>query len=220
VHPKNWFLYLQLSQQEIGKCIELLEDEKYPIIRKSRLFNGEILYRIDNGDKEINGVINDDKNEKEKEINNSTFILACYQIFSFLFYRMCLVWMFGKFPYNTEEVNWFRYIYGNKITTNFFINIKEQRREYENRIKENLKGYLNKTSLTPIEKEKIIERKIKKTAENNIKYYDISIKKNLEDVSKLYGYKVKQPKKIFYNIMLKIIYPSFLRKEYNLYLDV
>ena len=70
-HPKNRFLHLQLSGQDIKECIKLLEDEKHPIIRKSRLYNDEILYDIENGDKMMNGI---DNNE---EINNTTFIISC-----------------------------------------------------------------------------------------------------------------------------------------------
>ena len=211
-HPKNRFLHLQLSREEIEECIKLLEDKKHPIIRKSGLFNGEILYDIENGDKKVSGI---DNNE---EITNTTFIISCDYIFDLVFNRMRLIWMFkGRRKPDDKYVDWFKYIYGNEMTIDFFLHKKEQRQEYENRIKEHFQGYLNKPSLTVVEREKFIKQKINEIIDNRIKDYDISIKRNIVDgLEKKYGNKVKMHNKIFYNLMLEIICPSFLRKEYSI----
>lgn len=213
MHPQNWFLDLQLSRQEIEKCIELLEDKEHPLIRTEKEFNKEKLYEIYNEDEKPNEVIessrfvNDDK--KDKGINNSTFILACLEVFRYVFLRMCLFWMFKK---SKKQVHWFKHLYGNKMTTNFFLNLTEQRREYENRIKEKLEGRINKISL---DRNKIIEKKIKEILDHDIKNYDKLIMDELNVIFKKYGHKVKQPNKLFYNLLLDIIYPSFIRKEYQ-----
>ena len=99
----------------------------------------------------------------------------------------------------------------------FFLHIKEQRQEYEDRIREHWKGYLNKTSLTSLEREKFIKKQINEIVDNRIKDYDKSIKRNLLDgLEKKYDNKSKTQNKIFYNLMLEIICPSFLRKEYSI----
>ena len=157
------------------------------------------------------------KDVNDDEINNTTFILTCDYIFDRVFNRMRLIWMFRKkHPYPKEQINWFRYIYGEEITTNFFLDLKEQKKEYENRIKEHWKDYLNKTSLSQMEKQKFMENEIKKEVYNNIRKDDEEIKWNLVDgLEKKYGNKIKERNKIFYDLMLEIIYPSFLRKEYS-----
>ena len=132
---------------------------------------------------------------------------------------MRLIWMFKgrrRRPYK-EHVNWFQHIYGDKMMIDFFLHIKEQRQEYEDRIREHWKGYLNKTSLTSLEREKFIKKQINEIVDNRIKDYDKSIKRNLLDgLEKKYDNKSKTQNKIFYNLMLEIICPSFLRKEYSI----
>jgi hypothetical protein len=208
-HPKNKFVYLELSQKEIEECIKLLKDEEYPIIRASGSYNGETLYSIEDGDKKM-------KNVNDDEIKNTTFILTCDYIFGRVFNRMRLIWMFRKkHPYPKEQINWFRYIYGKDITTEFFLGLKEQKQEYENRIKEHWKDYPNKTFVSPMEKQQFMENEIKKEVDNSIKKDDEAIKETLDNLEKKYSNKIKERNKIFYDLMLEIIYPSFLRKEYS-----
>lgn len=157
-----------------------------------------------------------DKNGKEyidyDEIFSSSFFLKCDEIFLNVFHRMRLLWMLEK-P-DKKHTEWFTQIYGPEMFKDFFLHLNEQREEYKNKIRKSLD---KDNSLSTRQKEKII----KEITKNDIKRYDESINKNLNGIKRKYGEKIKNRKnKVFYNIILEITCPSFLRKEYSLYSDV
>ena len=179
--PKNRFLHIKLSPQEIQECVKLLLDEE--IIRPGEYYEkeNEILYIINDSNSREKMVTKIDKNGRKysnyKEIYTSTFFLTCDSIFSDVFFRMRLFWMFKKLQ--KEHTDWFTQIYGPEMHNDFFSTIKkEQRQEYENRMRKLFQKTLDKdNSLSLKQKEKIIIKKIKEEYEKNVKDMIIQSKK-------------------------------------------
>lgn len=224
---KNRFLHINLSRQDIEDSINLLLKEEIIRLGEYDETRNEELYII-NDNNSYEKMVSKIKNGKEyldyDKIFTSTFFLKCDEIFSNVFHRMRLFLMFKKSTKDHED--WFVQMYGPEIYREFFLTVKkEQRKEYENIITKLLQKDMDTDiSLSIKQNERKITKMIKKYSDNEIKRYDKSIKENLQALEQKYYqnneiYK-KLQNKIFYNIILEITCPSFLRKEYNLYSDV
>jgi DNA-binding HxlR family transcriptional regulator len=176
------FAYLKISKFQIQRIIEDLRSD-FPNILKPIQVNGKIRFHFV-----------DESLER--------FVMFCDNMLYSIIHRTEYFWITGK-KRKSKEVEWYKMIFGKKLTDEFFMNLKEKRFEKYGHYRHQFKKF----PLRPHTMNKAIKKyteTLKIEMDKEVRsYYAYMIK--FEDVKKKY------PE--FYDLMFGISFPKFIREE-------